>query len=269
MHGLAAPVFAVLTGLGILVSAPAGARELSIIASELPPMFTRNGSGHEADIVRETLAACGHSVKFTVVPSSRNWSEFKRGAYDAVTTVPPDMDLGGQKSAVYIRYQNGASVLASSGLTVKSLSDLVGRRVITFASARKILPGLHNAAESFADYRENAGQLIHSKLLFAARVDVVLGDGLIFAEYNRQLRERAKAGESLPFNPHQSTIFTAIFPPTSYVMVFKDGGVRDDFNHCFQQLSESGRIAAILKKAVEPYRDALGAQYLPPSSLRH
>jgi polar amino acid transport system substrate-binding protein len=269
MRGLATPVFAVLTGLGILVSASADARELSIVASELPPMFTKNGSGHEADIVRETLAACGHSVKFTVVPFIRNLTEFKKGAYDAVATVPSDIDLGGQKSAVYFQYQNGASVLASSGITINSLSDLAGKRVISFANARKILPGLHEAAGSFADYRENAGQLIHSKLLFAARVDVVLGDGLIFAEYNRQLRERAKGGEGLPFNPHQNTIFTAIFPPTSYVMVFKDGAVRDDFNHCFQQLSESGRIAAILKEAVEPYRDTLGAQYLPPSSLRH
>ncbi len=245
----------------IMVSNPVYARELSIVAGDLPPMITENGVGHEATIIKEVMAACGHTVKFRIVPFTRNWIEFQSGVYDAVSTVPAGMDLAGQRSVVYIRYQNGASVLASSGLKIHSLGDLAGKSVISFAGAREILPGLQAEVHNFADYHENTNQLVHSNLLFAGRVDAVLGDGLIFAEYNRRLREREKAGETLSFNSNQSVIFTAIFQPSPYVMVFKDGTLRDDFNRCFDQLANSGRVAAILKAAVEPYRATVTTQY--------
>ena len=247
---------------GMLATGTASSREILIVAANLPPMISQTAEGHEASIIRETLAACGHTVKFKVVPFVRHWTEFKGGSYDAVTTVPPEMALGGVHSSVYIRYQNGVSVLRARNLPIKNLADLKGSSAIAFKGARDILPGLSQAIPSLSRYDENTDQLIHSNLLFGKRVDVVIGDGLIFAEYNRQLQHDEKSGKTLSFDPHQAVVFTAIFPPTPYTMVFKDTALRDDFNRCFGQLSQSGRIDAVLKAAIVPYRATIGTQYL-------
>lgn len=255
--------FALLFGVGSLLSLPSTlAREVSLLAPNLPPMMNLSGQGHEAVIIKETLAACGHTVTFTVLPFVRHWAQYKEGRHDAVTTVPPEMDLGGARSVTYIRYQNGASILRANSPPLKSLADLKGKRIIAFKGAKEILPGLKEAIPELSRYDENTDQLIHSNLLFAKRADVVISDGLIFAEHNRQLRDNAKAGKKLPFDPHQDVAFNALFPPTPYTLVFKDTRLRDDFNHCFAKLQQAGRIDAILKAAVLPHRKTVGTQYL-------
>lgn len=260
---VAGALLAMTAGIGL----PAGtmAKDVNILASDLPPMMAKDGKGREAAIIGETLAACGHKAVFTVVPFSRNWADYKNdsaGTFDAVTPVPPGMSLPGVPSVVHIRFQNGASVLKSSGLAIQGVGDLGGQRIITFAGGKDILPGLKEAIGGFADFQEKADQLIHSSLLFAKRVDVVLGDGLIFAEYNRQLQDKVKAGDKLNVDPGQDVIFTAIFPPSPYTVVFRDPALRDDFNRCFDALTRKGRIDAINKDAVEPYRATVGTQYL-------
>lgn len=250
-------IFAVLAHAG-----PGRAGQVVVVAPELPPMFHADGTGRDALIIREALGACGHGVRFRIVPMGRHWNDYGTGAADAVAVVPPGMRLPGWESDVYAHYQNGASVLKSSGLAVGTLADLTGRRVVTFAGGTDILPGLREFADRLADLRERADQMVHSNLLFAGRVDAVLGDGLIFAEYNRQLRERVKAGQPLPFDPGQAVVFTAIFPPTPYTVVFRDERLRDDFNRCLGVLTVTGRIDDIARAAVEPYRDTVGNRYL-------
>lgn len=253
----------VLWAAAALFPARAGlADQLVIVAPELPPMFNADGTGRDALIIREALGACGHGVRFRIVPMGRHWGDYGTGAADGVAVVPPAMRLPGWASEVYARYQNGASVLKSSGLAVNSLADLVGKRVITFAGGVEILPGLREIADRFADLRERADQMVHSNLLFAGRVDAVLADGLIFAEYNRQLRERSATGQHLPFDPNQAVVFTAIFPPSPYTVVFRNERLRDDFNRCLAVLSVTGRIDDIARAAVEPYRDTVGNRYL-------
>lgn len=272
--GVVAARFAVVVGL-LSAALPAAARPVTILAPELPPMITADGTGREASIIRETLAACGHEAHFKVVPFGRHWNDFRDTAQvgaqvgaqagaqvDAVTTVPAGMEMPGSRSVPYILYQNGASVLKSSGLTVQSLADLAGKRVITFSGAPDVLPGLRAAIPSFGDFRERADQMVHSNLLFARRVDAVLADGLIFAEYNRQLREKAKSAGGLPFDPAQPVQFTAIFPPTPYSMVFRDATLRADFDRCFAELKAKGRIDAIDREWVARYADTVGDRYL-------
>ncbi len=257
--------FVLVPVLALLVPAPASARPVTVLAPELPPMMSADGIGREASIIGETLAACGHQVRFKVVPFGRHWNEFRNGAaVDAVATVPAGMAMPGARSVPYILYRNGASVLKSSGLAVRSLADLAGKRLITFAGAPDVLPGLRAAIPSFEDFRERADQMVHSNLLFAGRVDAVLADGLIFAEYNRQLQEKARVAGGLPFDPSQPVAFTAIFPPTPYAMVFRDESLRDGFDRCFAGLKAQGRIDAIDRAAVARYAETVGDRYLSP-----
>jgi len=270
---LAAACGAALATLAALAAAapPAVARPVTVLAPELPPMMSADGSGREATIITETLAACGHEAHFKVVPFGRHWNDYRDsvqgsaqagGQIDAVSTVPAGMEMPGARSAPYILYQNGASVLKSSGLAVQSLTDLAGKRVITFSGAADVLPGLRAAIPSFGDFRERADQMVHSNLLFAGRVDAVLADGLIFAEYNRQLQEKAKAAGGLPFDPAQPVQFTAIFPPTAYSMVFRDETLRADFDRCLAEMKAKGRLDAIDREWVGRYSATVGDRYL-------
>lgn len=254
-------VLALMAGIGH--AAPVGARTVTVLAPELPPMMSAEGTGREASIIAEALAACGHKAEFRIVPFGRHWVDFREGAaVDALATVPQGMAMPGARSVPYIRYQNGASVLKGSGLRVASLADLAGKRVITFSGAPEVLPGLRAAIPSFADFRERADQMVHSNLLFAGRVDAVLADGLIFAEYNRQLMDKAQGG-GLPFDPRQDVVFTAIFPPTPYAMVFRDAGLREEFDRCYGDLVKSGRVEDIDRDAISRYASTVGDQYLP------
>ncbi|HYD30493.1 MAG TPA: transporter substrate-binding domain-containing protein [Azospirillaceae bacterium] len=244
-----------------LLAGEAAAAEVKIVAPELPPMMDRSGKGREAEIIGETLASCGHTATFSIRPFGRHWQDYSHDtSFDVVSTVPGGMDLPGFRSTDYIQYQNGASILKSSGMSVASLADLAGKRAVTFQGGKEILPGLKDAAANFADLQEKADQLLHSNLLFAKRVDAVLGDGLVFAEYNRQLQN--KTASALSFDPNQEVVFTAIFPPSSYALVFRTEGLRDDFNRCYADLVESGRIDAINRNTVETYRATVGNQYL-------
>lgn len=241
---------------------PARAADIRILVPDLPPMFFADGTGREAAIIAEALAACGDRPVLTPVPFGRHWQDFTEGrGADAVSTVPPGVAIPGARSVPYIRYQNGAAVMRSSGLNVRSLEDLAFRRVITFAGAEQVLPGLAEAAPRLAELRERADPLVHSTMLFAGRVDAILADQLIVAEHNRLLAARRLAGERLSFDPSQEVVFTPIFPPTPYSMVFRDPAVRDRFDRCVADLQARGRIAEINRKAIEPYRAAVGDRY--------
>ena len=248
---------------GLLVAASAAAApaaEIKIIAPDLPPMIDQSGKGREAEVIARTLAACGHTASFKIEPYGRHFEQYRKDEKaDAVTTVSMGLELPGYPSVTYIHYQNGASVLKDSGLQVAALDDLKGKRAVTFPAGKDILPGLKAFAPSLAELQEKSDQLSHSKMLFAKRVDVVLGDGLIFAEYNRQLRSKAAA---LSFDPSQGVVFTAIFPPTPYVMMFRNEAIRNDFDRCYADLSKRGEIDMINKAAVEPYRETVGKNYL-------
>lgn len=244
---------------------------LRITVPLLPPMAVPDGTGHEQKIMAETLARCGHLVNFILYPFGTHWRIYAddlkgegNGALslDAVSTIPPGLTLPGEPSRDYIQYQNGVSVLENSGPVPLSLADLSGRKVVAFADARVILPGLEQAIPSFSGYVEKADQMAHATLLFGLRVDAILSDGLIAAEYNRKLRSRANAGERFAFDSTQNVRFHALFPPSPYHMVFRKRVHRDEFDRCLADMITTGRIAALMGEAVSTYREFVGDQYL-------
>lgn len=253
---------ALTTVLAATAAGPAMAKNITILAGNLPPHFNQDGTGREASLIREVMATCGHTVTFKIEPYTRHWESYRKGDGDAVATVPAGIELPGAASEPYVSYQNGASVLASSGLEIKALGDLSGKKAVTFAGGKDILPGLKEMEGKFAELREQADQAIHSNLLFANRIDAVLGDGLIFAEYNKRLNDQTKSGKSLAIDPSQPVKFTAVFPPSNYAMVFRDQALRDAFNTCLAKVKQSGKLDAINRAAVEPYRSTVGNQYL-------
>ena len=152
------------------------------------------------------------------------------------------MTLDGTGTAPYIAYQNGVSFLSDSGNDASALADLNGWKIAAFEGASHIIPGLADAIPQFGSYRELADQIIQSRLLFGQRIDGTVGDGMLFAEFRRQLQE---AGASAGVDANQSTEFRAIFEPTEYGMSFRDPAIAADFDRCFAELDAAGTITEI------------------------
>ena len=247
--------YSILGAALIATTGPALAQDLTIKMGELPPHVDSDGTGREAELIRSVAEACGWSVAFEVEPFTRHWRSFQDGAGDAVGTVPVGMDLGGTATDVYIEYRNGATVLDASGLTPSSLDDLSGLSVVTFAGAEGILPGLPEAKSTFSDYREVADQLTHSRMLFGERVDAVLGEGMIVAEYSQRLSDDPDS----VVDATQPATFTPIFEATPYTMVFRDPDLAAAFDSCLAQAAD--QVDAINADYVARYRDVIGDAY--------
>lgn len=253
--GIAATVSASL----LCLSSAAMAAEVKIMAGDLPPMVQKDGTGREAEIISSVLGHCGHTAVFVVQPFTRHWQSFENGSGDAVATVPVGMPTAGTQTQAYISYQNGVSYLTSSDHEAASLSDLNGWNIVAFEGASNIIPGLGGSTSEFKSYREMADQKTQSKLLYGKRVDGILGDGMLFAEFARQLQE---AGASGGVDASQSIEFRAIFDPSPYAMSFRDPAMAAEFDRCFTELDQAGTIAEINTRWTDKYRAALGDNYM-------
>ena len=244
--------FQILLTLTTCLSGTALAEDLEVQMAEIPPHMDVDGEGREADIIRAVSKACGWTVMFDVEPFTRHWRSFESGDGDAVGTVPIGVTLGGTQTAPYVTYRNGVTMLDAAGVTPTSLEDLSGLDVVAFAGATDVLPGLLEARAGFSSYREVGDQLSHSRLLFAGRVDAILGDGMITAEYNRRLANRPITA----VDAEQPTTFSPIFEPTQFAMVFREANRASAFDACLDQSRDA--IAAINAAYVERYRDVIG-----------
>lgn len=244
--------------VAVIVAFPASADEITVMAGDLAPMFLKDGKGREAEIITAALEKCGHTAKFEIQPFTRHWESYNSGKGDAVATVPVGMPIEGTATSEYIRYQNGVSYLTDSNADFGKIEDLKGKKVIGFKGAESIIPGLADHTGSFADYREVTDQITQSRTLFGKRVDAIIGDGMLFAEYNSQLRSQ----NGLKFDPNQPVTFKAVFDSSPYAMAFRNAGHAADFDRCFKEIEADGTVAAINKTWVDKYRDSLGNSYL-------
>ncbi len=239
-------------------AAPAFADEIRIMAGDLPPMIFADGTGREAEVIESVLGHCGHEAVFVVQPFVRHWNSYSNGEGDAVTTVPPGMPMDGGQTQPYVFYHNGIVSLEAAELEFSALADTAGLRIASFGGASDIIPGLKDFVPQFGDYREVSDQEVQNKLLFGGRVDGILGDGMLFAEYTRQIR----AAGSSSFDANQALEFQGIFAPTPYAMNFRDPALAADFDRCLAEQQANGSIAAINEKWVAKYSDSLGENYL-------
>lgn len=245
----------------LLVLAGSGRTEtLKILAPDLPSSVEPGGAGRDAEIVTAIMRSCGITPDYEVLPFGRhirNFVDTDRG--DAVMTVPRGQSLGGFPSRTYIWYQNGAILLESNPRKPYRIEHLRGMRVVTFAGGNKIL-NLEGISGSFSEYMEHANQRLHASMLYMGRVDVVLADGLIFAEAVRELKGDPKFAKRI--DTDLPVMFVPIFNPSPFTMVFREETYRDRFNDCLRHLEASGELRVINKNYIEKYRQIIGRGYL-------
>ncbi|MDW5417393.1 transporter substrate-binding domain-containing protein [Iodobacter sp. CM08] len=212
--------------------------------SKPPYVISETQSGLELDIVRAALSAEQLQMNVVFLPPARALHMFKSGELDAITTVNEGSHLVGYWSDSHIFYQNYAITMASRAIVIKKMADLAGHSIAAFQNAKLALGPEYAAAITQASYQEIPNQLTQNKLLYTGRVEVVIGDRLIFEYLNHSLASR--------FNVQQKLQFSAIFPPTHYKVLFRNRDLRDRFNQGLATIHHNGVYHQIEQK----YRSA-------------
>lgn len=211
-----------------------------------PPYFLGQGAGGmEYEIAEKALEAGGYRMVAQHLPPSRALALLRAGHLDGMLTVTEG--IGGKHyfSEAYLHYQNVAIALSSRNLRIRGVSDLRGLSIAAFQNASMLLGEEFRAvADNHPDYREYPQQLTQNKLLYTGRVDVVVGDRLIFRHLIRHLEA--------PIDVKQALTFYPLFPPSPRMAVFREAAVRDAFNAGLQTIRRNGVYGAILKKYQEP-----------------
>jgi polar amino acid transport system substrate-binding protein len=221
---------------------------IRIAAALLPPKMDSKGDGQEAEIIVAALVAGGEkrSIEFHVMPFTRHWQVFETdNRFDAVTTVPDELTLDGLRSEPYIDYQNGVfyDVAAfPNGLGGDPLKALAGKRIVAFAGAATILPGMRDVSDKSSEYLERKDQLSHSVMFAKGAVDAVVADELIFAFYTREF-----LGADY-FRVAATTVFDPVFCPTAYHLMFRGELLRNAFNKGLAIIRSDGTLGKITAK---------------------
>jgi hypothetical protein len=238
------------------------ARDIHMIAPEIPPHFDKSGRGRIGDVISLALKRCGHDVRFTVVPFGRHWKDYVDDqSFDGLATAEADQKFPGHSTKAFMRLQDGATVRADSGLqAIGSAAELSGRRVLAFPSADKIL-GIEALVPTFRSFGMLSDRFDQLRPLFTGRIDVVLADGLVTAHFNSILRQRARDGLEPEIDPGSRLIFRRIFASGPQRLYFRDRAIAADFDRCAAELRASGELSAAARPYVDRFRDLLGDEY--------
>lgn len=227
----------------MLVVGLAGAQTLRIgFGTDKPPyVIEAEKRGLEVDIVLESTRLAGYAVEPFFAPMERLHHMLARGELDGIATTNPRSGLRVFYSRPYIEYHNVAVALASRKLEIKRIDDLGRYSVSAFQRARQLLgPEFELMALHNPNYREEPHQVTRNRLLFAGRVDVIVGDRRIIEYFTTQV-----GGE---VNVRQALSWFELFPPTAYHVAFLSDNVRSRFDEGLETLRKRGDYLAIEKR---------------------
>lgn len=209
-----------------------------------PPYIMESGTaGFDVDIARQALAMAGYKMVGHMLPQTRALAMLRAGQLDGMLSITEG--IGGQDYFTdnYIVYQNVATTLARRNLKIQQVEDLAGYSVAAFQNASMVLGERYNLVVSnHTDYRELPTQITQNKLLYMGRVDVVVGDHLIFRHYIDKLEAQIDAKQPVTFH--------RIFPESPRKAVFRDPRVRDAFNAGLKAIRANGTYDAITSQYV-------------------
>jgi len=207
-----------------------------------PPYIMESGTaGLDYDIARKAMAAGGYKLVGQMLPQTRALAMLRAGQLDGMLSTSEG--IGGHLyfSDTYIVYQNVATTLTRRNLKLRQIEDLANYSVAAFQSANMVLGERFNfIASNHSDYREVPSQITQNKLLFMGRVDVVVGDRLIFRYFNDKLEPQIDATQAVTYHN--------IFPESPRKAVFRDARVRDAFNAGLSIIRSNGTYDAIVKQ---------------------
>jgi polar amino acid transport system substrate-binding protein len=210
-----------------------------------PPYIMESGTaGLDHDIAKQALAVGGHKLVAHMLPQTRALAMLRAGQLDGMLSITDGIGGQGYFTDSYIVYQNVATTLASRNLKLRQVEDLAGYSVAAFQNASMVLGERFTlVASGHSDYRELPSQITQNKLLFMGRVDVVVGDRLIFRHFIDKLERQIDVTQALTYH--------RIFPESPRKAVFRDARVRDAFNAGLKTIRANGTYDAIVRQYLD------------------
>jgi polar amino acid transport system substrate-binding protein len=238
--------------LALSMTCAAGAQEAAMpevhvgMGLPKPPYIMESGAaGLDYDIARQALASGGYKLVGHMLPQTRALAMLRAGQLDGLLSISEG--IGGQDYFTdnYIIYQNVATTLARRNLKIQQIEDLANYSVAAFQNASMVLGDRFSLVVSgHSDYREVPAQITQNKLLFTGRVDVVVGDRLIFRYFSEKLEQKIDSTQAVTFH--------RIFPESPRRAVFRDARVRDAFNSGLKNIQANGTYDALVKQYLGP-----------------
>ncbi|MGZ3183495.1 MAG: substrate-binding periplasmic protein [Telluria sp.] len=243
MKRLPAVVAAVVLSLG--AAAPARADEVRMIfALTIPPyVIQESNAGFELDIIREALAAKGHTLKPVYASFLNVGKMLKDKAADASQRGNPDLteaDGFFYAAEPTVLYEDVALTLKKNHVKLDSMADLKGKSIVSYQGATKFIGPDFAAVVKGGDYQEQMSSQRVVQMLYAGGVQVAVFDVNIFKYFSDKLKGPASFSE---LDVHR--IFPNV-PIKTNNAVFTDKKIRDDFNAGLAQLKKSGRYNKII-----------------------
>lgn len=229
-----------LTIWGVFFSSQTLSQQVTLASSiSIPPyVIVESDTGIQLDIVRESLARSGHTLKVLYASNKRALSFLKTKNVDGMINVPSGTP-GLYYSDSTIEYQNGIIALESRNLAIVEIQDLRDLRVVGFQNASNYFGSEFKAmTEQNQSYDEVVNQLAQLNMLFKQRCDAIVMDKRIFNYYHNTYMDE------LGFD--KSTRFYNILPPSPRYVAFHDESLRDRFNAGLKELKASGRYQEIV-----------------------
>jgi len=238
-------IVCVAAACGIAHAQEAATRDIHVgMGLPKPPYIMESGTaGLDYDIARQAMAAGGYKLVTHMLPQTRALAMLRAGQLDGLLSITEGIGGHDYFTDNYIVYQNVATTLTRRNVKLGQIEDLANYSVAAFQNASMVLGDRFSLVTSgHSDYRELPAQITQNKLLYMGRVDVVVGDRLIFGYYIDKLESQIDAKQPVTYH--------RIFPESPRRAVFRDARVRDAFNAGLKTIRANGTYDAIVKQYV-------------------
>lgn len=167
----------------------------------------------------------------------RAWYDFKQGNIDAVSNLIDSVKLSACRSDRFFRFRDVVISKASSQFTIRRVSDLAGKKIVTFQGAKGFLGDEFANTVKPENYQEIAEQNWQAKVLYSGNADLSIGDMFTFLYSIKRMKKiTAKASDF---------VFHDLFPPIYSRMGFHDDVLCARFNQALKIIKKSGEYEEI------------------------
>jgi polar amino acid transport system substrate-binding protein len=215
------------------------------ISPDIPPyVMKRATSGLEVDLLRAALP--GYRLKFVQLPYAQLQTAIQQKKADVSVGVRKGINPEDSQqyfSDEFVDFDNYAISKDSADLSIDSVADLKGHKILTWQEAYLELGDAFKQMYSPGtserkNYLEFANQREQVEAFWKADDAVCVIDGTIFRYFSDEMG-----------HDNDEADFHDIFPPTTEFRVgFGDAGLRDKFNVRLKKLHDSGQYEDILER---------------------
>jgi len=216
------------------------------VSPNLPPYVINKQEGIELDIIKSALATQGIDVEFEFFRYSLLQKSLVESHIDGVVLSGAHRDPNTFQSEQLLAFNNSVITFKQHKLSINTLEDLTGERVVSFKGATKVLgPQYSKATKTTAVYIEHTDQLTQVKLFLGGRYNILISDLRIFNYWRKQ---KKRLGRVALINQKSGVEYFPIFAPSPRKMSCKNKLICEAFNRGLSVIKKNGLYLKIMNR---------------------